>query len=47
MSAALSALRYHVTGAIERGEREPIIEQRCAGCADPVNHPHAFDCPNA
>ncbi|WP_323016434.1 hypothetical protein [Castellaniella sp.] len=25
---ALNALRRHVTGAIERGEKQPILEQR-------------------
>lgn len=28
MNHPLDRLRYHVTGAIERGEAEPIIEQR-------------------
>lgn len=27
------ALRYHVTGAVERGEQEPIIEDKGCGCA--------------
>lgn len=44
MSGPLERLRYHVTGGIERGEAVPITEVRCQGCADPVNHPRAFDC---
>ena len=28
VSAPLAALRYHVTGAIERGEAEAIVEKR-------------------
>jgi hypothetical protein len=29
-SGPLARLRHHVTGAIERGEKQPIVEQRAA-----------------
>lgn len=36
-NSALDALRHHVSGAIERGEAEPIIEERC-----PSNEPDLY-----
>ena len=48
MEHPLERLRHHVTGAIERGEREPIIERPAEyrGAYSPLcnscwlNHPH-------
>jgi len=46
-NSPLERLRYHVSGAVARGEAVPIVAVTCEGCADPVNHPHAFDCGGA
>lgn len=35
MSCPLEHLRYHVTGAIERGESVPIVEIRPEDSGDP------------
>lgn len=37
----LAGLEYWVR------EAEPAPAPTCHGCADPTQHPHAFDCPNA
>lgn len=40
MSAALGSPSVPMTLLLLRAQSAAT----CAGCADPINHPHAFDC---